>query len=226
MSSPTLLNRPSFCKPSFRGALGATVLAVLLSGCAQQKPTSYYDTPHDSTMADAQMQAQGRDGARAPSQIQLGFGDEQQKANAKKQDPAQQAAASNAIKARPLTEAKTFLGTVPCLVDASACSATRLTLTLAPEGQWRARSVPLDRPEAKNNIVQQGCWSVVGTQPLRIVLQMNGDATKASLTFMNDNVLRVNMINDIKPMLDYHLTRQQDIDPINEIPSQTPLQCH
>lgn len=223
MPFPAQINRLSSRKPSYCKALGAAVLAVVLSGCAQQKASGYYDTPHDNTMSDAQLQAQGRDGARAPSQIQLGFGNERE--NAKKQDPEQQAAASNAVAARPLTEAKTFLGTVPCLANASGCSASRLTLTLAPEGQWRARTVLLDQPEAQNNIVQQGCWSVVGTQPLRIVLQTDSDAAKANLAFVNDNVLRINMINDIKPMLDYHLTRQQDIDPINEISSQTPLQC-
>lgn len=219
MSSPAQLTRLSFCKP-----LGAAVLAMVLAGCAQQKTSGYYDTPHDNTMTDAQMQAQGRDVARAPSQIQLGFGNENEKAN--KQQSPQQAAESTAVKARALAEPKTFLGTVPCLANAGpACSASRVTLTLAPAGQWRARTVLLDHPDAKNNIVQQGCWNVVGTQPLRIVLQMANEATKANLSFVNDNVLRINMINDIKPTLDYHLTRQQDIDPIDEISSQAPLQC-
>lgn len=219
MPSLALFTRPSFSKP-----LGAALLALALAGCAQPQQSGYYDVPHDSTQSDAQMQAQGRGYTRAPSQIQLGFGADQE---TKKQQAAQaQAAAENpAVKARPLTEAKTFLGTVPCLVNSNACSATRVTLTLAPGGQWRSRTVMLDSPDAKNNIVQQGCWSVIGAQPLRIMLQMKNDATKANLTFVNDNVLRINMINDIKPTLDYHLTRQQDIDPIDEIGDQAPLQC-
>lgn len=223
MSFHAQLTRLSFCKPTFCKPIGAAVLAMVLAGCAQQKTSGYYDTPHDNTMTDAQMQAQGRGVARAPSQIQLDFGNEQEKA--KQQQAQQQATEGTAIKARPLAEAKTFLGTVPCLVDASACSASRVTLTLAPAGQWRARTVLLDYPDAKNNIVQQGCWNVIGTQPLRIVLQMSNEATKANLTFVNDNVLRINMINDVRPTLDYHLTRQQDIDPIDEISNQTPLQC-
>ncbi|PLC52409.1 hypothetical protein CR155_18065 [Pollutimonas nitritireducens] len=219
MPFPAQLTRRSFCNP-----LGAAVLALVLAGCAQQKPSGYYDTPHDNTATDAQIHAQGRDVARAPSQIQLGFGNEEQKANRRKSQ--QQAAEGTAVKARAVAEAKTFLGTVPCLLNAGpGCSATRVTLTLAPEGQWRARTVLLDHPEPKNNIVQQGCWNVVATQPLRIVLQLPNEATKANLTFVNDNVLRINTIDDIKPTLDHHLTRQQDIDPIDEISSQTPLQC-
>jgi len=128
MPFPAQLTRRSFCKP-----LGAAVLALVLAGCAQQKPSGYYDTPHDNTATDAQIHAQGRDVARAPSQIQLGFGNEEQKANRRKSQ--QQAAEGTAVKARAVAEAKTFLGTVPCLLNAGpGCSATRVTLTLGPRG--------------------------------------------------------------------------------------------
>src|SRR5690606_1048712 len=93
------------------------------------------------------------------------------------------------IKARPLAEPKTFLGTVPCLSGDSGCSAQRVTLTLAPSGEWRARTVLLDNPDAQP-LVQQGCWDVIGTQPLRIMLQQKSQASMANLTFVNDNVLR------------------------------------
>lgn len=193
-----------------------------MAGCAQQQAAGYYDTPRDSTASDAQYQAQGRSSAHAPSQIQLGFGANQEKI---KPQTAQDQATENAtIKARALTEAKTFLGTVPCLAG-NACSASRVTLTLAPGGQWRSRTVMLDNPGAKNNIAEQGCWSVIGTQPLRILLQTKSEAVKANLTFVNDNVLRINAINEIQPTLEYRLTRQQDIDPIDELASQPALQC-
>lgn len=193
-----------------------------MAGCAQQQAAGYYDTPRDSTASDAQYQAQGRSSAHAPSQIQLGFGANQEK---NKPQTAQDQATENAtIKARALTEAKTFLGTVPCLAG-NACSASRVTLTLAPGGQWRSRTVMLDNPGAKNNIAEQGCWSVIGTQPLRILLQTKSEAVKANLTFVNDNVLHINAINEIQPTLDYRLTRQQDIDPIDELASQPALQC-
>lgn len=218
MPSLALFTRPLFSKP-----VGAALLALAMAGCAQQKTSGYYDIPHDNTLSDAQIQAQGRGVARAPAQIQLGFGADQ---DGKKAQAAQaQAAESGAVKARPLSEAKTFLGTVPCLVNSNACSATRVTLTLAPGGQWRSRTVMLDNPDARNNIVQQGCWNVIGSQPLRILLQTGNDATKANLSFVNDNVLRINMINDIQPTLDYHLTRQQDIDPIDELAGQPAPEC-
>ncbi|NYT84188.1 copper resistance protein NlpE N-terminal domain-containing protein [Pollutimonas harenae] len=202
---------------------GAALLALVLAGCAQQKPAGYYAVQHDSTAADAQQAAQGRNTTRAPSQIQLGFGENQ----AAKPVAAEAAATQNepVIKARPLAEARTFLGTVPCLSADTGCSATRITLTLAPSGEWRSRTVFLDRPDAQNNIAQQGCWDVIGTQPLRIILQQKNGASRANLTFINDNVLRINMINDIQPRLEHRLTRQADVDGIKEITDKTPLQC-
>src|SRR5690606_18330089 len=186
--------------------IGVALLALAMAGCAQQKPAGYYAVSHDNTAADAQKKAQGRGGARAPSQIQLGFGDNQPpKAMASQEAPAQE----TVIKARPLGEPKTFLGTVPCLSGESGCSATRITLTLAPSGEWRSRTVLLDNPAALSSHM----------------LQQESQASMANLTFVNDNVLRINMINDIRPMLAYHLTRQADIDAIDEITNKTPLQC-
>ncbi|MBF6616746.1 copper resistance protein NlpE N-terminal domain-containing protein [Pollutimonas thiosulfatoxidans] len=209
----------SYCKP-----LGAVALALVMAGCATQRPDNYYDAPHDSTEADARKQAQGRQGASAPAQIQLGFGGTQAaKAN---DDSAAAQASENVIKARPLAEPKTFLGTIPCLAATAACSATRLTLTLAPGGEWRSRTVLLDTPDTASNIVQQGCWNVVGTEPLRIVLSMANDASKANLTFINDNVLRINMIDNIRPTLNYSLTRQADVDGIDELAAKAPLSCN
>lgn len=209
MHTPAFFTRHPSCKLA-----GVVLAALVLGGCAQQQKPGYYDTPHDSTMSDAQNQAQGRHATRAPSQIQLGFGSDA----ADKAKAAQEAAAEKApVAARPLAEPKTFLGTVPCLLNTAGCSATRVTLTLAPDGQWRSRTVALDAPDAKNTVTQHGCWNVIGTQPLRIVLQLPNEATKANLTFVNDNVLRINTINDVKPTLDHRLTRQADIDPIDEI---------
>jgi hypothetical protein len=218
MPSLALFTKSSFIKP-----VGAALLALVMAGCAQQKPAGYYDTPHDSTESDALNQAQGRTSARAPSQIQLDFGNTQE--TRKPQATQDQATETATIKARALTEAKTFLGTVPCLVPNSSCSATRVTLTLAPGGEWRSRTVMLDNTDAKNNTAEQGCWSVIGTKPLRILLQLKNETVKANLTFVNDNVLRVNTFNEIQPALDYHLTRQQDLDPIDELASQPALQC-
>ncbi|MGB6104268.1 MAG: hypothetical protein WBF88_10540 [Pusillimonas sp.] len=217
MSRSSLLNQPY----PYRTTLGAALLALALAGCAQQQPAGYYDVPQDNTAADARNKAQGRSGARAPSQIQLGFGQDQPL----KAVAAEPAPSGPAIKARPLAEARTFLGTVPCLSGESNCSATRITLTMAPSGEWRSRTVFLDNPDAQHNITQQGCWDVIGTQPLRIMLMQKNETSVANLTFINDNVLRINMINDIRPTLEHRLTRQADVDAIDEITSKAPLQC-
>ncbi|NYT64564.1 copper resistance protein NlpE N-terminal domain-containing protein [Alcaligenaceae bacterium] len=216
MSSLALFSRHS------AKLLGAAMLAVLVSGCAQQQQAGYYAQPQDTTETDARNHAQGGHGTRAPSQIQLGFGNT---ASAQTNTPAEAANANAIIQVRPLKEAKTFLGTVPCIAQDASCMASRISLTLAPDQQWRARTVLLGASGSERTIAQQGCWRVVGTQPLRIVLQMAGDATKANLSFINDNVLRVNLINDTAPTLDYHLTRQADIDPIDDAPGLHNLDC-
>jgi hypothetical protein len=202
---------------------GAMLLALVLAGCAQQRPPGYYDTPHDSTLSDAQKKAQGQTGARAPSQIQLGFGNENKPGKTAAQ-PGGQRAASAAAVARPLTEAKTFLGTVPCVTGVSDC-ASRVVLTLAPSGEWRARTTRLGGTAGSGDTVEQGCWNVIGTSPLRILLETKDKNPKADMTFATDNVLRINMIDGNQPTLEHRLTRQADIDPINELKGQAALGC-
>lgn len=220
----------------FRSIAGISLVLgmALLTGCAQQQrpAAGYYDTPHDSTLADAQQQAQGRRGARAPSQLQMGFGEtEAERANRRSQEAVTAEAGSaespeSSTTVRPLLEPKTFLGTLPCVNSDANCPAMRMTLTLAPSGEWRARTVPVNAAADTSAIVQQGCWDVMGTSPLRIVLQAQGQESSTSLSFVNDNVLRVAMYNDIRPTLDYHLTRQADIDPIDELADRPALNCN
>lgn len=211
--------------------MGAVLLAFMLAGCAKQSAPGYYNTAHDNTLSDAQQQAQGRNTARAPSQIQLGFGDTEQKKKAAGEAAPAEAAGENAATSvmpavRPLLEAKTFLGTVPCLTSALACTAARVTLTLAPSGEWRSRTQVLGAASGKQApVLEQGCWSPIGTDPWRILLKSQNKAQTASLTFLNDNVLRINAINDIKPALDYHLTRQADVDGIDEMGKRAALKC-
>lgn len=209
-------------------SIGLVIGMALLVGCAQQQPEGYYATPHDSTLADAQKQAQGHRGTRAPSQLQFGFGDTADPETAQAATPQNVTTSTYAesAEARPLLEAKTFLGTVPCLTQEADCPASRITLTLGPSGEWRARTVLLDTPGSDQPIFQQGCWSVTGSEPLRILLQSQNQESMASFTFVNDNVLRVNMYNDQRPLLDYHLTRQADIDPIDELADQPALHCN
>jgi hypothetical protein len=106
-----------------------------------------------------------------------------------------------------------------------SCSASRFTLTLAPSGEWRARAQPLDGPATNQPFLEQGCWKVIGTEPWRIRLQTGGDATLSALTFEHNNLLRVNSMNNVEAALPFHLTRQADIDGINELKDQPALNC-
>jgi len=208
---------PAPASVNWRPALIASLAAlVLASGCAQQRSPGYYASNPESTLSDARSQAQGKSSGKAPSQLQLGFGDQknpQQTADSTPAELADKAAIATTI--RPLREAKTFLGTLPCLDGTPGC-ASRFTLTLAPDGQWRARAQPLAAANGKPT-VEQGCWSVTGLQPFRILLRTASDNARAGLTFTNDNVLRVDTLNNRQPTLDYHLTRQPDIDGIDEL---------
>lgn len=215
------MSAASFKRVSFKPGVSRLVAAaalLALAGCAQQQQASQQRV-HESTLSDAQAQARGRSTSSAPSQIQLGFGQNAPKPNAQAPETEARQADKAAIasQARPVREAKTFLGTLPCLMGGS-CEASRVTLTLAPNGQWRARSQPLSAAGASSTTAQQGCWDVIGVEPWRIRLRTSGsESSMASLTFVNDNMLRVNSVNDHQPLLDYHLTRQADIDGIDEL---------
>lgn len=232
-------------KHALRPGLLAIVVAsaFIAAGCAKQQAPGYYETGPESTLSDAQHHAQGRTIQRAPAQFQLGFGNTAEppaaEATATPAAPGAGApAAANAPDAaaagttagttatiRPLREAKTFLGTTPCLLDGRQnCPATRITLTMAPNGQWRARTTRLEGTGPASS-VEQGCWSVVGTNPWRVILETDGKATKGRMTFITDNVLRIDTINDIRPTLDYRLTRQAEVDGIDELAGRPAPSC-
>lgn len=217
---------------------GLLALFVALGGCAQNQASVSASDQRDSTLQDAQSKAIGRH-ARAPSQVQLGFGGNTRTeaatdtAEATVQATAGTSTARQII--RPLREVKTFLGTLPCTQPVANCIAMRTTLTVAPTGEWRSRSQPLDKTTGEAigaPRYAQGCWEPLGTNPWRIALRSTDNATRATLTFTNDNVLRVDTYNDARPTLDYRLTRQQDIDGIHEIdassdgrPAAAPINC-
>lgn len=201
----------------FTVGVAPVLLVTLLGACAQQRQPGYYDTPRESTQSDAIHRAQGNDVSSAPSQIQLGFGDESTKPTASATP--ESSIPTHAIPSA-LAQPHTFLGTIPCLSE-QACPATRMTLTLAPDGQWRARSTMLN--DAQTTLTQLGCWAIVSEQPLRITLLMSEERTKAVLEFVGDNVLRIRSLDGQRASLDYRLTRQPDTDPITEL-SQNPAQ--
>lgn len=203
----------------FSTGVPSILLIMLLSACAQQRQPGYYDTPRESTQSDAIHRAQGNDVSSAPSQIQLGFGDQSAKPAA---PAASESAAPASVIPAALAQPHTFLGTVPCLSE-MACPATRITLTLSPDGQWRARSTMLN--EAQTTLAQLGCWVIVGEQPLRIALFMNDKQPKALLEFVADNVLRIHTLDGQRANLDYRLTRQPDTDPIAELAQKPAQHC-
>lgn len=198
-------------------------LLMLLGACAQQRAPGYYDAPRDSTVSDAQHRAQGDSATQAPSQLQLGFGKQGQPASA---DATTAATATTNGAARQdlpqaLADTRTYLGTIAC-TDGGQCPSSRMTLTLAPDGQWRARSTPVDGSGPANTML--GCWFLTGVDPVRIVLQ-SGDQARASLEFSAPNVLRLVRLNGQAPLLDSRLTRQADLDPIPELSSQPAQRC-
>lgn len=201
-------------------------MLAVLAACAQpQESALRYDTTRENTQRDAQNQAIG-DGPRAPSQIQLGFGDTSPvDATPQSGNAAETQTPSPSAIPRPLAEARSFLGTVPCPAG-MACDAARFVVTLAPSGEWRSRTLLLVGDQSGQTLLDQGCWDAIGTEPLRIaLLQPNRSTAMADLSFVNGNTLRVSMLNGTQPMLEHRLTRQADLDPIDELKDRPTLTC-
>lgn len=208
--------------------LGLLALSAVIVGCAQpQQSAALYDTTRENTQRDAESYAMGG-GPRAASQIQLGFGSTGPATVAEQAptaDQAEGAAPESATLPRPLAEARSFLGTVPC-PDGLSCDAARFMVTLAPSGEWRSRTTMLAGNEARQTLTEQGCWHVIGNEPLRIALMhIQQDTAKADLVFVNNNMLRVLTLNGVQPMLEHSLTRQPDLDPIDELKDRPALGC-
>lgn len=224
-----------YCTPARIARCLSLGFFVMLAACAQQRQPGYYETPRENTVSDALHRAQNADASTAPSQLQFGFGSQQKKVTTAggpaQATPAGQPAGTGEAAAAPaarttaipenLSETRTYLGTIPC-PDGGVCPAMRMTLTLAPDGQWRARS----RPANGSGPVQTalGCWFLTGTAPVRITLQA-GEQSYASLEFTQSNVLRLLQLNGQVPLLESRLTRQADIDPIDELSAQPARSC-
>lgn len=194
---------------------------VLLAACAQAPVQPSPNEGRGSTQKDALRQAQGSSTARAPSQINLGFGN-QEGLHTITPARAEQPAAMVDRSVPELAEPKTFLGTLSCPPQGGACEPYKISVTLAPAGQWRLRATPLGAGEEHR---MSGCWVPIGTQPTRIALLANNDSTLADLSFVNNNVLRINTFNQQRPTLESHLTRQADIDPVSELDGQANPTC-
>ena len=140
-----------------------------------------------------------------------------------KQELAQDAAPQGLI----ISEPATFMGTLPCFHRDMRCTAQRVTLTLAPNGRWRARVNYLDKQANSGEIkTSQGCWRGLPTLPPQIVLLDANKNVRAELLMTTRETLRLRSINGQTPNLVYTLSRQPDLDPIAELDKQPAPVCN
>jgi hypothetical protein len=120
--------------------------------------------------------------------------------------------------AKVVPQPETYLGTLPCLSPGMQCNAERFVLTLSPNGRWRARTAYLNAGvDSGQPIVEQGCWGTSSAQPPHVVLMdLKGNA-RADFILAANNVLQLGSMDGVQPNLAYHLTRQPDLDPIDEV---------
>ena len=133
-------------------------------------------------------------------------------------DSVQSAAPPPSAQAMLMPEPQTYAGTLPCFHREMQCTAQRVTLTLAPNGRWRARSTYLEQnSQSGKPLTSQGCWKTVATrQPVIILLDMKGNV-QAEMVMSSNNVMRLRTIDGQAPNLTYNITRQPDLDPIDEL---------
>lgn len=142
--------------------------------------------------------------------------------------PAAAAANAPTLQSQLIPEAQTFTGTVPCFHSEMRCTAQRITLTLAPNGRWRARAAYLERSTNADSGTQleQGCWrAVMMAQPRIAILTTQGNV-RADLTVVSGgNALQLGSINGQVPNLVYTLSRQPDLDTIDELNARPAPNC-
>lgn len=136
------------------------------------------------------------------------------------------AAPSESLQATLIPEPQSFAGTLPCFHPEMKCSAQRVTITLAPNGRWRARAAYLEQ-SSKNSAVQtdQGCWRASAQAVPRIVLLNNQGNVRAELAMTSGNMLRLISMNGGTANLTYNLSRQPDLDPIDELKGKPAPNC-
>lgn len=222
---PTLPAAPAFPSSRALGLAAGLALVLLASGCAKQKSDpNYYEPPPGSSASDANRQARNvynRSVVSAPSQIQVDL---------KPSEPgvadASGAETAPSGHASVIPQPQTYLGTLPCFHQNLKCTAQRITLTLAPNGRWRARAGYLQASgQSGSDQTDQGCWRAIPERQPRIMLMERNGNVRAELVMTQGNVLRLRTLNGEAPTLAYHLTRQPDLDPIDELSGQPAPAC-
>jgi len=218
-----------------------------MAGCAQQRSAGYYDLPRESSVTDAEAQAQGAGYlpiVQPPAQLQIGLNspspvkprpasaaqasaDGQTTAAANTETVAEVTAATTSAAAHSLVpQAQTYSGTLPCVTTSNQCVAQKLILTLAPNGRWRSRSASIDSAgNSGTPSTTQGCWDASSERPTRVWLNDAAGNQIADFIVSANNVLRVKSALGVTPNLNYNLTRQPDLDPINELNQQAVPKC-
>jgi len=136
------------------------------------------------------------------------------------------APAANGITHSLVPQPQTYMGTLPCFSPAMQCTAQRVTLTLAPNGRWRGRTAYLDNdPKKGPPVSEQGCWDATDERPPRVILMDGQGNVRVEFVVAANNVLRVRSIGGQTPNLNYNLTRQPDLDPIDELASAAAPKC-
>lgn len=240
--------------PLHRVLLGCGL--AILAGCSQMQQPGYYNPPKPSSQTDAVDNAEAlytQQTVRAPSQIQFAIkkpmissesissvdsstqgtttegnlGDSQKGSGAGPVDSEQIMPIGASPQAKLIPIAQTFAGTFPCFRREMNCTAQRITLTLAPNGRWRARATYLDQALASGKpLVEQGCWRTFTQQyPHIILLDETGNA-RADLAMTANNTLQLRSLNGQTPNLTYTITRQPDVDPIAELDNTPAPKCN
>lgn len=140
--------------------------------------------------------------------------------------PAPAAPAPSGITHSLVPQPQTYMGTLPCFSPAMQCTAQRVTLTLAPNGRWRGRTAYLDNdPKKGPPVSEQGCWDATDERPPRVILMDGQGNVRVEFLVAANNVLRVRSIGGQTPNLNYNLTRQPDLDPIDELANAAAPKC-
>lgn len=132
----------------------------------------------------------------------------------------------NAASQSLVPQPQTYMGTLPCFTPAMQCAAQRVTLTLAPNGRWRGRTAYLDDdPKKGPPVAEQGCWDATDERPPRVILMDAQGNVRVEFLVAANNVLRVRSVGGQTPNLNYNLTRQPDLDPIDELAQADAPKC-
>ncbi len=227
------------------------LLVVGLVGCAQMQQAGYYDPAPASTTTDAISQGDGiynNQTLRAPNQIQLvlqqpstpsrpvaavapspvvvAAAGQAAGANNTSAMTESAVASSETLQSTLIPEPQSFAGTVPCFHPDMKCSAQRLTITLAPNGRWRARAAYLEQSSQKSAVqTDQGCWRASAQAVPRLVLLNNQGNVRAEFAMTSSNSLRLISMNGDSTNLTYNLSRQPDLDAIDELKGKPAPNC-